>query len=266
MATLNTSLLGVCATILGPATLLADLEYWFPALRAGARVSGGGSDLPATHPTLELDCSGPRALPDAVAAITEFAVTRSPLLCLHAGVVAIDHRCLVIPGVSGTGKTTLTAAMLQAGLSYLSDEVLALDRTDFSVVGFARPLLMIREQWPVLGLPGEPPARDIEQPIRPDAFGRTLRGFPAVTDVLLTRRRPGPLSLEAEMPGVAVAELLQRCFNHYRDPSGSVAAISELVRNARIWRAEYEEAPELAATMAARLVGSGSSLRDAADP
>ena len=43
-------------------------------------------------------------------------------LCVHAGVVAIGHRGVIIPGTSMSGKTTLTAALVRAGATYYSDE------------------------------------------------------------------------------------------------------------------------------------------------
>lgn len=46
---------------------------------------------------------------------------------VHAGVVGIQGRALVLPGTSGAGKTTLVRALLQAGATYYSDEYALLD-------------------------------------------------------------------------------------------------------------------------------------------
>jgi hypothetical protein len=46
---------------------------------------------------------------------------------VHAGVVAHGGRALLIPGDSFSGKTTLVAALLRAGATYLSDEFAVLD-------------------------------------------------------------------------------------------------------------------------------------------
>jgi hypothetical protein len=45
------------------------------------------------------------------------------LLNIHAGVVAHRSGCLLLPGVQGSGKTTLTSALVRAGYRYFSDEV-----------------------------------------------------------------------------------------------------------------------------------------------
>lgn len=46
---------------------------------------------------------------------------------VHAGVVGHHGRAIVIPGMSFSGKTTLVAALVAAGATYLSDEFAPLD-------------------------------------------------------------------------------------------------------------------------------------------
>jgi len=46
---------------------------------------------------------------------------------VHAGVVALRGRALVIPGESFSGKTTLVRALVEAGATYYSDEYAVLD-------------------------------------------------------------------------------------------------------------------------------------------
>lgn len=48
---------------------------------------------------------------------------------VHAGAVGWRGRAILIPGSSGTGKTTLTAALVRAGASLFSDEFAVLDRS-----------------------------------------------------------------------------------------------------------------------------------------
>lgn len=58
---------------------------------------------------------------------------------VHAGVVAVDGRALLLPGRSHDGKTTLTAALLRAGAAYGSDEYAVLDPSG-RVHPYPRPL------------------------------------------------------------------------------------------------------------------------------
>ena len=58
---------------------------------------------------------------------------------VHAGVVGWGERAIVIPGRSYAGKTTLVAALVQAGAVYFSDEYAVLDRHGF-VHPYPKPL------------------------------------------------------------------------------------------------------------------------------
>ena len=59
---------------------------------------------------------------------------------VHAGVVAVDGRALLLPGGSFTGKTTLVAALLRAGAQYGSDEYAVLDEAGLVLPAYPRPL------------------------------------------------------------------------------------------------------------------------------
>jgi len=77
-------------------------------------------------------------LPD-LAPLVKSAVRRIALnrheyfLQIHAGVVSSGERCLILPAAAGSGKTTLTAALLRAGFAYFSDEYALLEQPDMRV-------------------------------------------------------------------------------------------------------------------------------------
>jgi hypothetical protein len=56
------------------------------------------------------------------------ALRSTERLFVHAGVVSWRGQAIVMPGRSLTGKTTLLAALLEAGATYYSDEYAILDR------------------------------------------------------------------------------------------------------------------------------------------
>jgi hypothetical protein len=60
---------------------------------------------------------------------------------VHAGVVAVDGRAIVIPGRTMSGKSSLVAALLAAGATYYSDEYAAIDPSGL-VHPYARPLAL----------------------------------------------------------------------------------------------------------------------------
>jgi len=72
------------------------------------------------------------------------------LLLLHAGACAIGDDAVVLCGQSGSGKTTLTAGLVESGLDYLTDETVALDPDDLTIVPWPKPLTLKRGSWPVL--------------------------------------------------------------------------------------------------------------------
>jgi hypothetical protein len=47
---------------------------------------------------------------------------------IHAGVVAVDGKAVVLPGKSHAGKSTLVWALVRAGATYYSDEYAVFDR------------------------------------------------------------------------------------------------------------------------------------------
>ncbi|MEO6952338.1 MAG: hypothetical protein ABI321_11030 [Polyangia bacterium] len=55
------------------------------------------------------------------------AATCPDRVFIHAGVVAIDGRALLLPGRTFSGKSTLVAALVAAGATYYSDEYAVLD-------------------------------------------------------------------------------------------------------------------------------------------
>jgi hypothetical protein len=58
---------------------------------------------------------------------------------VHAGVVALHGSAIVLPGSTMAGKTTLVAALVDAGAEYLSDEFAVLDK-DGLVHPYPKPL------------------------------------------------------------------------------------------------------------------------------
>jgi hypothetical protein len=64
-------------------------------------------------------------------------------LGVHAGVVGTNSGCILIAGNSGTGKSTLTAVLMNAGYQYFSDEF-ALLHADLQVTGVPLALCVKR--------------------------------------------------------------------------------------------------------------------------
>jgi len=186
------------------------------------------------------------------------AIAASPLLCVHAGVVAArgGTGTIAFPGLSGRGKTTLVAALVQRGFDYISDEVLGIDRVSAEIASFARPLALDRNSWELLALdqarlpePGE------EQLAGPSELGHCATVIPALRDIVLFERERDSghgVTIDPLNRGQAVHALLDNAFNHFADPAASFHQIVGLVRATRVWRLRYSDARDAADTLAER--------------
>lgn len=67
------------------------------------------------------------------------ALEASDYVFVHAGVVAVDGRAILMPGLSFSGKSTLVRALVKAGALYYSDEFAVLDERGY-VHAYAKPL------------------------------------------------------------------------------------------------------------------------------
>lgn len=101
--------------------------------------------------------AGPLATADLVEAVlTQF--TRQTVMShgddwfLHAGAVRRDGITVAAVAPSGTGKSTLTAALLQRGYEYLSDELAWLRPGDLTVLPFPKPLGLDERSRRLVGL------------------------------------------------------------------------------------------------------------------
>lgn len=145
---------------------------------------------------------------------------------VHAGVVGVRGRAIVIPGRSFSGKTSLVAALVKAGAVYYSDEYAVLDERG-RVHHYARPL-SIREsghlrkpkKYKVEALGGRSGARPLEVGMvvvskyragaswRPRRLSEGEGALELMANTVSARRRPGAM-LEAIHKVVSVAPVLK---------------------------------------------------------
>ncbi len=102
---------------------------------------------PAQYVLCYDDCetvAGPEAravIPELEAAINNQVLhTYTEYFQLHAGVMARDNRAVVFTGKSGTGKTSLAAALLARNWKYVCDEFALIDPDSLLVYPFPKPL------------------------------------------------------------------------------------------------------------------------------
>jgi hypothetical protein len=111
-------------------------------------------------------------------------------LLLHAGAVQAGHRAVLLPAPSGGGKSTLVAGLVQRGLGYLSDELIALDGGGSRVLPYPKPISLKAGSFHLFaGLPGQPDPSsrfvDDEWYLRPDDIRPNAIGGPSEPFILI---------------------------------------------------------------------------------
>jgi len=99
---------------------------------------------------------------------------------LHAGVVERNGTCILLPATAGSGKSTLTAALIRHGYHYLSDEVALLGDKGFRVAPVPISIGLKSGSWEVLE-PLYPELPDLRIHDRED--GKKVRYLPPPEDV-----------------------------------------------------------------------------------
>lgn len=180
------------------------------------------------------------ALSLVLAGLNAAAIAGTPHLALHCAVVARGGRAIALPARSGRGKTTTTAALLQQGWEYVSDEVLALSWTDGTVTGYPRPLSLSPWAAATLGV-HEGLDADGETVLTAGQLGSRAVAVtePVVVDaVVLLERAVGRCEDSGELVPASAAEaitqLLPRCFNHFHDPARTLELLTDLVATTEV--------------------------------
>lgn len=160
---------------------------------------------------------------------------------VHAGVVAVGGRAVVMPGRSFAGKTTLVAALIAAGATYYSDEWAVLDDEGL-VHPYAKSLSLRprsafedRERSPATAVPPADLGAQIGDRGLPVGLVVVARYRPGATWAPVPRTRAqGLVALVANAPRASVA------------PARVLAVARRAVRDAAILEGERGEAAEAA--------------------
>jgi hypothetical protein len=171
---------------------------------------------------------------------------RSPeKVFMHAGVVGFRDRAVVVPGLSHSGKTTIVAALLRSGASYLSDEYAVLD-TEGLVHPFAKPLS-------IRSANGEPRNFPVE------TLGGTAAESPLpVGLVVLSTYREGAVWRPSRLSeGDALLKLLRHTAQTRERPADSLAALKRVIEGAVVLSGERGEASEVAPVLLDALTALG---------
>jgi hypothetical protein len=157
-----------------------------------------------------------RAVGYATAAMNQLAAdVAGGRVLLHGGAVERDGVVVAITGPGGRGKTTLTAALVEDGFAYVTDELVVVDPATLTVQPYPKPFDLDTDAIERLAIPldavlGSPAVLrpDREHQVRPGALGSVSSGGRLGLVVLLGEPADVGASPERLAPGPAVLRLL----------------------------------------------------------
>ena len=180
------------------------------------------------------------------------------LFYVHAGVVALDGRAVVLPGLSQAGKSTLVLAFLCAGARLLSDELLAFDPRSGCALPFPRA---IKVRDPCLPYFPQLEASFVGQGegrfLPFDALGPDAVAGPTSVRAVVAPRWDGdvPTELEPTSEGQMLLELTRSALNFGTHRTQSLDHLTNLVRGAACFRLSWREPHEAVALVRGALDG-----------
>jgi energy-coupling factor transporter ATP-binding protein EcfA2 len=158
-------------------------------------------------------------------------------LLLHAAAAERDRRVLLVAGPEGSGKSTLVAALVRAGLQYVTDETVAVEVPATTIAPYPKPIALDRRSLRALGNPIPAASSTLEgvseqdlvppQAIRPMAVAEP-GGAPRLLVLPSYRPGSGAAARPIARPDAAVA-LAEQAFNFRAYGPGRLDAITAVV-------------------------------------
>ena len=184
---------------------------------------------------------------------TAIALLAADSVFVHAGVVAYRGRAVLVPGTSFSGKTTLVAALVRAGASYLSDEYAVLD-DDGLVHAYPKPLSM------------RAPGSHRQTETRVESIGGTQgEGTVPVGLIVVTAFRPGAeWAPKRRSAGQGALALLANTVPARERPGECLRAVRAACETALVLEGERGEAAAAAPDLLGALQGAAGAVRSPA--
>ena len=172
-------------------------------------------------------------------------------LALHAACVNTERGAILLPGVSGAGKSTVTAWLLAHGCSYLTDELVFVSPDTHEVRGWSRPLHIktasrrLVEAWAPQKPLHEVPYHDGTF-VAPDNFAHPVVLCAEPRYLLFPHFAPdGPVALRPLSQAAAALRLAQCAVNARHLPDHGIRSAAALARRVTAYTLHYQDAQAL---------------------
>jgi HprK-related kinase A len=188
------------------------------------------------------------------------------VLLLHAGVVERDGRAIVLPAMPGSGKSTLTAALVNRGYRLLSDEFGAVEGNSGRLLPAVRPVALKNESISVIrdfapaavigpDFPGT--RKGTVAHVAPDRVAVEERHTPAEARLILfPRYEADSQTIVEEMPkSRAFAKLSVNAFNYELRGPAAFGVVARLIDQCDCYQLAYSDLENAIATIGDLLRG-----------
>lgn len=170
---------------------------------------------------------------------------------IHGGAVHKDDTCIILPGKSGKGKSTLTAWLIANGFQYLTDELFLLS-DDGQVSPLTRPINLkvnsTHQSWLLKeGVEEQILSAENGSMIPHRLLNREFSAIkPRVTHILFPSfQDEAETALEEVSPAKSCLYLLQTHVNARNLSGHGIVALSSIVRNCRSYKLVYSSFGDL---------------------
>jgi len=186
----------------------------------------------------------------------QIALGERRFLLLHAACVERDGRALILTGESGSGKSTMSALLMEAGWRFLGDEFVLVDPASGSVFPFPRPVSLKNASIEALTsrvaidrfgplIAGTP--KGTIRHLRPDAKALAAIDAPATPALILFPRFGHESAIRDVPPGEVFVRLTQASTNYVALGEPGFAALTRLATTQPTRAIDY---PDTASGMA----------------
>jgi hypothetical protein len=181
-------------------------------------------------------------------------------LFLHAAAVTHGSGAILLPAASGRGKTTLAAILVESGCSYLTDDLVILDRQN-RILPFPKALSLKARSLPVFERlrPRTTAGTAVVWHVDPESLraGCIARRPAAVGWVFLPEYQAGAATeIEPLTAGRIALALVENSVHLRRHREAGLDRLLAIARRARGWRVRFGDAQEAGAAIRERVESS----------
>lgn len=180
--------------------------------------------------------------------------TRDQYYLVHSAVLVKKGRAVVFPGISKSGKSTITIALLKEGFKYLSDEVAAIDLKTLRVTGFPRAIVIREKTLPLFPslkpeinylsykLLSSEKVRRIHYGIPSEKNLASMnKSYPISAIVFPEYNQKGNTFIEIKPPSVAMYDIMQCSLNQRRLEEKGFITAARLLRQTKFYSLQTKD-------------------------